>query len=188
METLEALRRAGNDFVRLAEALEDHDLALPSVCGGWTVEDLVAHVVSGCRMTVALAAGSSSDEATGERDRPLEAPLVEVLRREVGRQFAAIDERRVDELIVHHPIVDMTLTQLIETRIVEFVVHGSDLAVSVRRNHEIDIDVSAVAWTAMAPLAELTASLGVFGSGPSGSLSNDASPHQRLLDITGRRY
>ena len=77
---------------------------------------------------------------------------------------------------------------LIETRIVEFVVHGSDLAVSVRRNHEIDIDVSAVAWTAMALLAELTASLGVFGTGPSGSLSDDASPHQRLLDITGRRY
>jgi hypothetical protein len=82
----------------------------------------------------------------------------------------------------------MTVTQLIETRLVELVVHGLDLSRSVGKAIEIDRAVAEVAWSAMAPLADFTAALGVFGPGPSGEVGDGATATDRLLDVTGRRY
>jgi hypothetical protein len=78
-----------------------------------------------------------------------------VLEREVGRQYAALDTPRNDDFVVRHPIVDMTRMQPIETRLVEFVVHGSDLAQSVGRRNEIEDEMSSLLWAALALLAEL---------------------------------
>ncbi len=188
MNPLEALQASGDHFSSLVGALEFSQLNTPSVCAGWHVGDIVRHVASGCRMSVALANGCTAFEAIAERKRSVGAPLTTVLGDAIGQQLAALATDRPDGFVVHHPIVDMTVAQLIETRLVEFIVHGSDIAHSVGITDEIDASLADVAWAAMAPIADVTAALGVFGSGPSGHLGDGATAAERLLDVTGRRY
>lgn len=188
MNPLEALQAAGDHFSRLVGELEPSEFDAPSVCAGWLVSDIVCHVVSGCRMSVALANGCTAIEAVAEREQPVGSPLPTVLNEAIAHQLAALETDRTDDFVVHHPIVDMTVAQLIETRLVEFIVHGSDIARSVGITEDIDAPLADIAWAAMAPLADVTAALGVFGPGPSGHLDDDATSVERLLDVTGRRY
>jgi uncharacterized protein (TIGR03086 family) len=188
MDQLDALRKSGDDFLALTDTLDDADWAAASVCAGWNVDDLVRHVATGCRMAVVLASGAPAAEAAAARDETIEGPVTPVLREAIDQQLAALAAARPTGAVVHHPLVDMTVTQLIETRLVELVVHGLDLSRSVGKAIEIDRAVAEVAWSAMAPLADLTAALGVFGPGPSGEVGDGATATDRLLDVTGRRY
>jgi uncharacterized protein (TIGR03086 family) len=188
MNLLEALELSGDHFLELVATLDSRQLEAASVCAGWLVGDVGRHVVSGCRVSVALADGCSAVEALAERERPVGGPLASDLGEAIAQQLAALATDRPNGFVVHHPIVDMTLAQLIETRLVEFIVHGSDIARSIGAIDEIDAALAEVAWAAMAPLADITASLGVFGSGPSGELGDHATAAERLLDLTGRRY
>ncbi|MEA3021062.1 MAG: hypothetical protein QOI47_2586, partial [Actinomycetota bacterium] len=42
-------------------------------------------------------------------------------------------------------------------------------------------------WEALQPMAPMIGQVGVFGTGPSGDVPDDAPLQQRLLDLTGRR-
>lgn len=187
MDLIEAVQEAGDEFVRLSETVAEADLANVSTCDGWSIGGVIEHVVAGCRMTVALVDGATADEALAVRAAAVGDPIVDCLRMEVDRQYRALAQPPAELAVVHYPLTDMTLTQLGELRLVEFVVHGWDLARSTGADDAIDERHARLAWAAIAPLADVTGSLGVFGAGGSGTLDDEASPALRLLDATGRR-
>jgi uncharacterized protein (TIGR03083 family) len=63
MDGFESLDRARSEFDRRLRAVEPGEWSLETPCEGWTVRDLVNHVVGGNRMAVALLAGSSREDA-----------------------------------------------------------------------------------------------------------------------------
>jgi len=117
----------------------------------------------------------------------IDGPLVPALIAAVDEQLEALATKDLGPEVVHHPVADMTPVQLTGIRLVEFVVHQWDLARSLRRDHQIDSRGAGLAWEIMAPLAHVTASLGMFGDGSSGNAIASDDPLELLLDATGRR-
>lgn len=187
MNSLQALQEAGDAFVALAIDIDAAELGQPSTCDEWTIGELIDHVTRGCRMTVTLMNGASAVQATAERDQPFDGPLIQALTAEVDHQLQAFATKEMRPEVIHHPVADMTPEQLVGIRLVEFVVHHWDLARSLRVDHQIESSHASLAWETMAPLAGVTASLGMFGDGSSGLAGASNDPLELLLDATGRR-
>jgi uncharacterized protein (TIGR03083 family) len=59
MDGLDSLDRARSEFERRLRAVETEQWSFDTPCAGWTVRDVVNHVVGGNHMAVALLAGAS---------------------------------------------------------------------------------------------------------------------------------
>src|SRR6478609_4553569 len=63
MDQLTALDRARHEFERRLREVGPADWDRPTPCEGWTVRDLVVHVLVGARMATLLVEGGSRSEA-----------------------------------------------------------------------------------------------------------------------------
>jgi uncharacterized protein (TIGR03086 family) len=185
---LDLLGLAGRRFADSVVSVPADAWATPSVCDGWTVRDLVLHVVGGCHMAVALLAGADREAALAAKDAPVTADPATAVATALVAEAAAFAAPAVADRVVHHPALDMTGAQLLDQRIVELSVHGWDLARSLGGDAAIDERLAEAAWAMMEPLAPLAAAIGVYGAGPTGTLGDDASAEVRLLDVTGRTH
>jgi hypothetical protein len=82
---------------------------------------------------------------------------------------------------------DMPASQFIWMRVRDTAVHTWDLARSIGADERLDDDLMATIWSQVEPVAPLLAVSGMFGSGASGELTDDASMQARVLDALGRR-
>jgi len=187
MDQFDLLDRGGVQFARVLGALTPPDWASPTPCEGWTVRDLVVHVVGGTVMSVALLDGASRDEAFALRetdvlgDEPLEA--FHTAQDQLSERFRETDL----EMTVHHMVGDIPAAMLLGFRIGDLTLHSWDLARAVHADETLDPVLVQAAWDAMAPMRETMGRTGVFGDGPSGAVGDDAPLQVRLLDLTGRR-
>lgn len=191
MELIDALGVARGEFeARLATVKPDH-WDRPTPCSDWTVGALVTHVVVGCRMAVALLAGSSADEAfTAARSAPPLGAGDDLMGEFVSAadaQEAAFGKDGALTRTVHHRVGDMPGGQLLEFRTSDYVLHTWDLARAVGADEHLDAELVALIWEGMVPMAPMMGKTGQFGAGPSGSLGEDAPLQARLLDLSGRR-
>ena len=138
-------------------------------------------------MSVAALAGSSRDEAAAALGAPIEGDLRLALRRALDRQAQAFAAPGALDATVHHPMLDMTGADLLGHRVVDLTVHAWDLARSLGGDEHLDPSLVAFAWESLRPIAPVIGQIGVFGTGPSGQVGDDAPLAQRLLDLTGRR-
>jgi uncharacterized protein (TIGR03086 family) len=103
------------------------------------------------------------------------------------RQQAAFDRPGVENHVFQHPAGDMPGAQVLQFRLGDVLVHQWDLARAIGADENLDPELVDEVWTGVAPMIPMMANSGVFGTGPSGSLGDDALPQQRLLDAMGRR-
>ena len=103
------------------------------------------------------------------------------------RQQAAFDRPGVESHVFQHPAGDMPGAQVLQFRLGDVLVHQWDLARAIGADEHLDPELVDEVWTGVAPMIPMMANSGVFGTGPSGSLGDDALPQQRLLDAMGRR-
>jgi uncharacterized protein (TIGR03086 family) len=182
---VEALERA---TVRYAEALalvSATDWESPSTCSDWTVRDLADHVVGGNRFAAALLAGRSTKDAyasafQGGFDDPHRQFDVSA-----AAQLNAFTACSLDELLPH-PVGELSARSFLGFRVGDLLLHGWDLARSIGRDVELDDELVVEVWNSPQPFRG-GAMAGHFGTGPSGTLPEDASLADRLLDATGRR-
>lgn len=189
MDTFDLLDLAALHLDGRVRAIGNEQWDLPTSCDGWTVNDLIGHLVGGCRMAAALLAGADADEAMRAREIPIDGPITEALRDALDLQRDAfrVADGEPDGRLLHHPVFPMTVPQLRDQRLVELVVHHWDLDRALGGPGVVDPRLADAAWASIEPLAGLTGQLGIFGAGPSGMLPPDASPLERLLDALGRR-
>ncbi len=192
MEPLDALDAARAEFQQRLAALKPDQWEQPTPCTNWTVRDLVTHVVNGCGMTVALLDGASSEEAIGvvRSAPPIGDDVDEVMRRFVtaaDAQDVAFRREGALTLTVHHPIGDIPGRQLLQFRTGDFTLHAWDLARGIGADEALDPELVALIYEGMAPMAPMIGQTGQFGTGPSGTLGDDAPVQARLLDLAGRR-
>lgn len=188
MDGLDALDRGRSEFDRRLRAIRPGQWNVDTSCEGWTVQDLVTHVVGGNRMAVALLAGASVDDAKtmGGRDQLGDDPVAEFVESadDLAASFRAPGAL---ERIVHHRVGDIPATQLLGFRATDYTLHAWDLAHAIGVDEDLDDDLVDELWQTMAPLAPVIGQSGQFGSGPSGEVSADAPLQTRLLDLSGRR-
>lgn len=188
MDTLDALPLAAAGFDRTLVAAGDLDLDAVTPCDGWTVRDLLVHVVAGSRMSAAVLRGASRDEAMSiVGSTTLDDDVVGQFRRAVADQAAAFAEPGALERTVAHPAMDMSGAQLAGFRVGDLLIHGWDLARATGGDETLDPEVVGVVWTNIQPMLPMIGAVGVFGSGPSGTVPEAAPLQDRLLDAMGRR-
>jgi len=188
MDGLDSLDRARSEFERRLRAVETEQWSFDTPCAGWTVRDVVNHVVGGNHMAVALLAGASRDEARAVRgvdglgDDPIAAfvPSAD----ELAASFAAPGAR---DRICHHGVGDIPGEQLLGFRTADYALHGWDVARAIGGDEQLDDAVVEELWLVMSPMAPMIGGSGQFGTGPSGDLDADAPLQARLLDLSGRR-
>jgi uncharacterized protein (TIGR03086 family) len=183
---VELIDAASAEFERVVRRLpaDSWDQPTPSEM---SVRELVAHVVVGNRFTALLLAGVDRDEArtmlTGDQlgDDPVGA-VVESARRQ-AQAFAATPPGQ----LVAGPKGSVSAAAFLRFRLVDLVVHAWDLLRAARLDETLDPRTVVALSTLVEPhLADMLA-YGAYGAGPSGTLSPDASPQDRLLDWFGRR-
>lgn len=188
MDNVTALPIAATRFETIAALVTDADLDRTTPCDGWTVRELLDHVIGGNMMAAALLGGASREDAVAilgaavAGDDPLAA-----VQDSIRAQAAAFDAPDSLEIIVHHPAMDMPGAQLIGFRVGDLLVHSWDLARAIGADETLDPEVVAVVATNIEPMRPFIGQVGMFGEGPSGTLDDSADAQTQLLDLMGRR-
>jgi uncharacterized protein (TIGR03086 family) len=109
------------------------------------------------------------------------------LDRALDRQQAAFEQPDVGARVFHHPAGDMPGSMVLNFRLSDLVVHRWDLARAIGHDETLDPVLAHTVWENISPMIPMMTTSGVFGSGPSGDVAEDASVQARLLDAMGRR-
>ena len=187
MDALEALSRSEVEILARIDQLTDGHWNLPTVCGDWAVDELVHHLVSGARVAVVGLSGASKERVIASVDEPIEGDLVAALRIALAEQADAMRAPGALEMTVHYPTIDMPGAQLLGFRVVDLTMHAWDLSRSLGFDESLDAELVEWTWEWIQAIAPFIGRIGMFGEGPSGTLT-DADPlERRLIDLTGRR-
>jgi uncharacterized protein (TIGR03086 family) len=188
MAEMTELATAQDEARRRVASVTDAQWALPTPCAEWKVKDLVVHLVEGSRMASRLLEGASAEDVLvvfGTEHGP-------DLGAELG--VAMVDELRAFEapgaleMVVHHPGAgDIPGAVFLHFRIGDYLLHAWDLARATGGDEALPEALVTLTWESLQPMVPVIAEIGVFGSGPSGTIAEDAPLHLRLLDLTGRR-
>jgi uncharacterized protein (TIGR03086 family) len=192
VEELEALARACGEF---DDRLRDADVPLDAKtpCEGWTVRDLLQHVIAGNLTAVVMLEGRSSEEVVAARtgflseDRIGDDPAAAFATSAAAQVAAFAEPDALEQTIHHHFMGDMPSRQLLSFRICDLTLHAWDLARATGGDEAIHPGLVEWVYAAMAPTASTIGSTGQFGDGPSGTLTDDVPLQARLLDLSGRR-
>ena len=187
-EPIALLDVATGAFAERLAAIGPDQWGQASTCAGWTVRDLVGHVLGGNAMAVALLDGASADEAMAYlAGLPVEDDAVAQFAANAAAQLDAFRSDGAAERVCHHPMGDMPGAQVAGFRIGDLTLHTWDLARSIGADESLPPDLVERVWADLSPMAEMISSIGLFGEGPSGTVADGAPLQQRLLDLAGRR-
>jgi uncharacterized protein (TIGR03086 family) len=185
---MDALALADTHFDQVIRRVTIDDLDRPTPCPGWSVRDLLHHVVGGNRMSVVLIEGGSAEDAMAVRnDDLLGDDFLLAYEDSVADSRTAFAECTSLEQTVHHPMGDIPAAQLLGYRITDLTLHGWDLARAIGVDDTIDDALADHVLASLLPMSQVIARVGVFGEGPSGNVGDDAPVQARLLDLSGRR-
>ena len=119
-------------------SLSDDEWQRPSLCAGWTVRDVAAHVISSPQAT-ARDVVRSMLAARGDFDRAL---FLEATRSSTRPTDQIVDDYRRFAGSRRHPVGTTYVDPLIDV-----LVHTQDIAVPLGRRHAMPADAAAVAAT-----------------------------------------
>lgn len=183
MDGLDALDAATADFADVLAGVGPDDWERPSINPGWSVRDLVNHVVGGNRRYVLLLAGRPLGVVEAQRDvnHLSDDPLRDF--RHTSRDLMDVfGQRGALEVVAHHRKGDRTGADLLIMRIMEHALHGWDLAQSIGHDYEVDDAVAATVLAAVAADSTLLARCGY----PAYDDPPATVPSYRLRSLTGR--
>lgn len=187
MELIEALALSTINFLSLEADIGPDEMSLPTPCEDWNVSDLLWHVARASEMAVALLNGASQSEASQLFDAEVPSDLIEECHRALNAQLLAMEKATDLDQIVHHPIGDIPVRQLIDFRITDLTLHAWDLARALGVDEDLPDQLVEHVYGVLQPMETFIGETGVFGAGPSAELGPDASAQDRLLDLAGRR-
>lgn len=153
LNPVRALARAEAELEQHLSLVADDGWDQPSACAGWTVGDLVDHVIGGHAFSVALLAGAATDAALAEAQRVASQTSDRRARCTAAATdlLAALDDAEAPlDSTYPHVAGDLTGHEIASLRAADVALHAWDLARSVGANEHIDRDLVAFVWTVVA--------------------------------------
>jgi uncharacterized protein (TIGR03086 family) len=188
MDPLAQLRQATAVFDQRLAAVTPDQWGSPTPCTEWTVRDLVDHVTGGNRWTVAVLGGLTAGEAFEVALAPgFGDDVLGDYRSSAAAQIEAFSEEGALDRNCHHIVGDMTGAVFIGLRTADLAVHAWDLARATGGDEDLGDELVTALWETNRHRAEAIAAGGMFGTGASGTVADDAPVQARLLDLVGRR-
>lgn len=176
-------RRTVQSWQARVEAVGPDQWGLPTPCTGWTVQDLVNHVVGEERWTVPLMQGSTIEEVGTSLDGDLlgEEPA-RAASAAAEEAVAVVDDRLPEGGKVHLSYGDEDKGEYIRQLCADHLVHGWDLAVATGGDTRMDPDLVADVAAWFADREELYRSSGAIGA----HVDRHGDPQTELLASFGR--
>ncbi len=145
-----ALDVASAGFARTLALVTPDDWETATPNPGWSVRDLINHVVGGNRRYSLLLTGARTEqvEALREVEHLTDDPYADFVHT-AAEVAASLRERGALERIVHHRHGDRYGAELLIMRIGEHALHGWDLARAIGADDTIDLPVAEVMLNAM---------------------------------------
>ena len=157
-----------------------------SVCAGWSVRELLNHVVSGNWWVPELASGQSIADVGDRLDGDLlGADHVAAYQGSADAAAAAFQQPGAMERPVAVSYGPVPGSVYCGHRFIDVLVHGWDLARSTGQDATLDPDLVQACWEVVEPQAEGFKASGVFGSEV--EVPPGADLQTRLLATLGRR-
>ncbi len=184
MDVVEMHRRATEEFARLVATVAPDQWSAPTPCVGWTVRDLVNHVIGEERWAVPLLHGKTIADVGSSLDGDLlgDDPVGAVFEAAQAAQDAVpepVQERRKVHLSYGEEDVDEYISQLVA----DHLVHGWDLAVAIGGQRRFDPELVSEVSRWFADREELYRTSGAIGPRPAG---DHADPQDALIVAFGR--
>ena len=139
-------------------------------------------------MALRLLQGASAADARRVFGAAHGSDLPSELDVALAEELAAFEEPDALTMTVHHPAAgDVPGATLFEFRTGDYLLHSWDVARATGRRRAPPRRPGGLDVGGNAAHGAVHRHIGVFGSGPSGTVAPDAPLQQRLLDLTGRR-
>jgi uncharacterized protein (TIGR03086 family) len=169
----------------IVAAVTPEQWGLPTPCDGWTVRELVNHLVSGNWWVAELVAGRSIDEVGDSLEGDLlgDDPLAAYVESAgaADAAFSAPGAMEASCAVSYGPVAGSVYAG---HRFVDVLVHGWDLAIAIGHDATLDPVLVEACLRLVAPEADALAASGAFGSPV--EVPADAVPQTRLLALLGR--
>ena len=189
MDDIAALDRSIAEFRSRLEQVGDDHWGLPTPCDEWDVHALVNHVLLGTRMSVDLLQGANGEDLiAGFGDDLVDrADPIGGYDDLTGRMRNLFAQSGGLDGTVLHPMGEIPRAMCIGFRIGDQTAHAWDLARAIGADEALDPELLDVAWARVQPQGDMIAGSGMFGTGASGAVGDDAPLQDRYLDFIGRR-
>jgi uncharacterized protein (TIGR03086 family) len=156
-----------------------------SDCGGWTVRELVNHIVSGNDWAVELAGGKTIEEVGDRLDGDVlgDDPVGAYDRSAAGAAAAFRAPGAMDApcAVSYGPVPGSVYCG---HRFLDVLVHGWDIAVSTGQPTALPPDLVDACLAVLEPQLDMLMASGMFGEMV--AVADDADPQTRLLGVLGR--
>ncbi|MET4781395.1 TIGR03086 family metal-binding protein [Glaciihabitans sp. UYNi722] len=173
-------KQAHREFATRLGAVTDWDAPTPDA--GWSVRDLVSHVIDEQQQVPHLLAGRTVMQAH-HAAKPLGTDLRAEWRLYSLAAAAAWEAAPLDVTVtLFHDT--MTVTDFLREQVSEVAIHAWDLARAVGASEQLDDALVEAVWTVFEPQRATLAASGLYALPV--ALPDDAPLQSRLLALTGR--
>lgn len=185
-DDIAALHRAALDGTRdYVAAIRDDQWSLPTPCEGWSVRELVNHIVSGNLWAAELGRGRTIADVGSALDGDLLGtdPLAAYDRSAAAAAAVFEAPGALDSpcAVSYGPVPGSVYAG---HRFIEIFIHGWDLASATGQPTALDPRLVDACWEVIRPQLSLLQASGMFGTGNADDASSD--PQESLLAALGR--
>ena len=180
-----AMAAAMDGFATAVDAIGPDDWDKPSPCDGWSVHDVVDHVIAGDRFAAIVLSGGRLDDAIGAVvgvDHVGDDPS------DVARSAAAGARAGFDgplDIEVEHPVGTIPARRFLGFRIMDQLGHTWDVATGTGRAAALDAGAVRVALEVAAAEREMLDASAHFAMPPEVDVESD-DPRSTFLQMIGR--
>ena len=185
VDLVEGYRRSLQTFVALVRDVRPEQYGEPTPCAGWTVRELINHLVYEDRWTGPMVGGATI-EGVGDRfegdllgDDPVRAAADATAEAE-----AAVTEPGALARTVHLSFGDTPCEEYVRQLFADHLIHGWDLAAAVGADRRLDPELVALCADWFADREEPYRQSGAIGA--RADVPDGASAQDRLLAAFGR--
>jgi uncharacterized protein (TIGR03086 family) len=183
-------RRAVLTSVEIVSRVRDSHLGLPTPCSEWTMSDLLAHMTAQHHGFAAAAEGNGADLSAWQPRRIADDPVVDYASAAERVLDAFAEDGVLDREFVlpeFKPVSRFPAARAIGFHLIDYVVHGWDVARTLGVPYELDPVLTEPALRIAFEVPNGSNRLepgAVFQPGLAASA--DASPLDRILSVLGR--
>ncbi|MDX8033391.1 TIGR03086 family metal-binding protein [Lentzea sp. BCCO 10_0856] len=173
--------------VAVVAQVQAADLGRPTPCAEWTLADLLAHMTAQHHGFAAAARGRGGEHAAWEV-RPATVAGYTAAAEDVLAAFAEPEvPQREFELPEFRPVSRFPAAQAISFHLIDYVVHGWDVARSLGLDHHLAPDLAGPALRIALAVPDGDNRLEPGAAfGPALAVDDDADPLHRILALLGR--
>ena len=188
---VEFFEKAVEQVNKVISGLTQEQLAHPTPCSEWNIQELLNHLIGGAEMVVGCFSGQALDIAPGSSDSSYSnetkaTSLVQAYQSVVDQALQTAQAPGALERNIDTPLGELPGAVFLSFCSMDQFIHGWDLAKATGQDTSLDPRMAQVCYSMCVPdMADQGREAGVIGAAV--AVPDDASIQDKLLGYMGRQ-